>query len=106
MEISEEQQKFINSFSWGGLLLGPFWCPLFTRVSKIHMLLAFIPIVCTIDAFYLGFNERKLSWENWQDKQDFQGFYKRHKTLDKTIVILWIVLFSLGLIWGFLEGIS
>lgn len=100
----EDQQDFINKWSWGGLLLYVFYF-LGSRNYK-RAFLYFLGVVVPILNIYLwiksGLRGRKLVWESgkWQD---FELYKIRQKLLDKIGLII-LVINILVLIASFVFG--
>lgn len=88
----EDQQAFINRWSWGGFGLGwlYFMASRMYKTGFLYLLGLFIPILNIYLSIKSGFRGRKMTWESgkWAD---FGAYQKRQKLLDTIAIILIVI---------------
>ena len=79
-EQKSEFELYLNNWNWGAFFITPFW-GIFNRTWLA--LLAFIPYLGVLFAFYFGYKGNKLAWKNqkWVDESDFKQSQERQATV-------------------------
>lgn len=95
--LSPEQQKYVNSWSFGAFGLGIFYC--LANGLLFDAFLMLVPIVNIINFFRMIIKGRQLAWEKsaWLS---FEHYQKRQRLLDR-LAVIWVILtlvLSLGTI--------
>ena len=75
-EHKSEFELYLNNWNWGAFFVTPIW-GILNRTW--FALLALIPYLGIILAFYFGYKGNRLAWKNqtWVDEEDFKKAQKR-----------------------------